>query len=250
MTLAATALLAGVGFAAGAFNAVAGGGSLLSFPALLAVGHSPLVANVTNTVGLLPGYLGGTVAYRRELTGQADRVRSLGLAAGVGALMGCALLLTSSEDLFESVVPWLVLLACALLALQPRLTAALRRRDGGTVRARPVALHVAVGLAGVYASYFGAAVGVVLLAVLGLLVADGLQRLNALKGTLSLVSSVIGAAVFLVLAPVDLSDAGVLAVSSLLGGHLGGGVARRLPDAVLRGTVLTVGVLVALVLLL
>jgi uncharacterized membrane protein YfcA len=244
------ALLSGAGFVAGAVNAVAGGGSLLSFPALLAVGHGPLVANVTNTVGLLPGYLGGTVAYRRELAGQGARVRSLGAAAAVGALLGCALLLWTSEDVFEAVVPWLVLASCALLAVQPRLSRRLRARDGGDVRTRPVALHVAVGLAGAYASYFGAAVGVVLLAVLGLLVADRFQRLNALKGALSLVAGVAGAAVFVVVAPVDLAAAGVLAVSSLLGGRLGGGLARRVPDGVLRGTVLVVGTVVAVVLLL
>lgn len=250
MSAADVALLGAAGFAAGAFNAVAGGGSLLSFPALLAVGHGPLVANVTNTVGLLPGYLGGTLAYRRELTGQAARVRSLGAAASVGAALGCVVLLTTPEGVFEAVVPWLVLTACALLALQPRLTRTLQRRDGGEVQPRPVALHLAVGVAGVYASYFGAAVGVVLLAVLGLLVADGLQRLNALKGALSLLTSVLGAVVFLAVAPVDLSDAGLLAVSSLAGGRLGGGLARRLPDRVLRGTVLVVGVAVALALLL
>lgn len=249
MSAADVALLGGAGFAAGAVNAVAGGGSLLSFPALLAVGHGPLVANVTNTVGLLPGYLGGTLAYRRELSGQAARVRSLGAAAVVGAALGCAVLLTTSEAVFEAVVPWLVLTACALLALQPRLTRSLQRRDGGEVRVRPVALHLAVGVAGVYASYFGAAVGVVLLAVLGVLVADGLQRLNALKGALSLLTSVLGAVVFLLVAPVDLSDAGLLAVSSLAGGRLGGGLARRLPERVLRGTVLAVGVAVAVALL-
>jgi uncharacterized membrane protein YfcA len=243
-------LLAVAGFLGGAVNAVAGGGSLLTFPALLAAGHPPLVANVTNTVGLLPGYVGGTLAYRRELAGQGARLRSLAAAAGVGAVLGCVVLLATSEAVFEAVVPWLVLAACALLAAQPRLTAALRRRDGGEVRPRPVALHLLVLVAGVYASYFGAAVGVVLLAVLGLLVADGLQRLNALKGALSLTSSVVGAVVFVVVAPVDLADAGVLAVTSLLGGRLGGGVARRLPEAVLRGAVLAVGVTVAVVLLL
>ena len=248
MTWGATALLLGAGFVGGAFNAVAGGGSLLTFPALLAVGHNPRVANVTNTVGLLPGYLGGTLAYRTELTGQGRRVRDLGLTAALGAALGCALLLSTSTAVFEAVVPYLVLGALALLAAQPRLTAALRRRAGGH-RERPVLLHACVLAAGVYASYFGAAVGVLLLAVLGLLLADHLQRLNALKGALSLVTSVLGAAVFLVIAPVDLADAGTLAVASLAGGRLGGGLARRLPAPVLRGTVLVVGLTVAVHLL-
>lgn len=249
MSAADVALLAGAGFVAGAFNAVAGGGSLLSFPALLAVGHGPLVANVTNTVGLLPGYLGGTLAYRRELAGQGRRVRDLGLTAGLGAALGCLVLLTTSAAVFERVVPFLVLGAVGLLAVQPRLTAALRKRDGGH-RERPIVLHASIFAAGVYASYFGAAVGVLLLAVLGLLMADGLQRLNALKGTLSLISSALGTVVFLVVAPVDRSDAAILAVASLAGGRLGGGLARKVPDAVLRGTVLVVGLAVAVHLLL
>lgn len=248
MSVAGTALLLGAGFVGGAVNAVAGGGSLLTFPALLAVGHTPLVANVTNTVGLLPGYLGAALAYRRELAGQGARVRALGASAAGGAALGCALLLSTSAATFQAVVPYLVLGALALLAAQPRLTAALRRRDGGH-REHPVLLHGCVLLAGVYASYFGAAVGVVLLAVLGLLLAEHVQRLNALKGALSLLTATLGALVFLVVAPVDLADAGTLAVASLAGGRLGGALARRLPPAVLRGAVLTVGLAVAVHLL-
>ena len=248
MTWGTTGLLLGAGFVGGAFNAVAGGGSLLTFPALLAVGHTPLVANVTNTVGLLPGYVGGTLAYRTELAGQGRRVRELGLTAAVGAAAGCALLLSTSTAAFTAVVPYLVLGALALLAAQPRLTAALRRRAGGH-RERPLVLHGCVLAAGVYASYFGAAVGVLLLAMLGLFLAEGLQRLNALKGALSLVTSILGALVFLAVAPVDLADAGTLALASLAGGRLGGGLARRLPPVVLRGTVRAVGLTVAVHLL-
>lgn len=250
MTPGSAALLAAAGAAAGAVNAAAGGGSLLSFPALLAVGHSPLVANVTNTVGLLPGYLGGVVAYRRELRGQSRRVVEYGTTVAIGAAIGVAVLLLTSEEAFTAVAPVLVLVACALLAAQPRLSAALKRRDDGEVRRRPVLLHGLLLLAGVYASYFGAAVGVLLLAVLGLLLGDALQRANALKGALSLVSTVVGAAAFLVLAPVQVADAAVLAAGSLVGGRVGGGLARRLPDALLRTSVLVVGVAVAVVLLL
>ncbi len=242
------ALLAASGFAAGAVNAVAGGGSLLSFPALLAAGHSPLVANVTNTVGLLPGYVGGALAYRTELAAQKERVRALALTVAVGAAIGCAVLLLTPEDAFGQVAPFLVLTACALLAAQPRITAALRRR--GAVRERPALLHLAVLVGGIYASYFGAAVGVMLLAALGVLLPDGLQRINALKGALTLTATVIGASVFAVLAPVAFGSAGVLAVASLAGGRLGGGLARRLPDALLRALVLALGTTVSLVLLL
>ena len=250
MTPAEAGLLAVAGLAAGATNAVAGGGSLLSFPALLAVGQSPLVANVTNTVGLLPGYVGGALAYRRELSGQGARVRQLTVTAAVGAALGVAVLLLTSEAVFNQIAPLLVLTACALLAAQPRLTAALRRRDGDVVRNRPVLLHAAVLLGGVYASYFGAAVGVLLLAVLGVLVADGLQRLNALKTTLSLAASAVGAIGFLLLGPVDHLAAAVLAVSSLIGGRTGGALARRLAPAALRAVVLVVGVGVSIYLLL
>ncbi len=249
MTPGSAALLAGAGLLAGAVNAAAGGGSLLSFPALLAVGHSPLVANVTNTVGLLPGYVGGTLAYRRELQGQGRRVRAYGVTVAVGAALGVVLLLSTSAATFKGAAPVLVLVACALLAAQPRLTAALRRRDGGEVRHRPVLLHGLLLVGGIYASYFGAAVGVMILAVLGLLLPDDLQRLNGVKGALSLVATVIGATAYLLLAPVQIVDAGVLAVGSLVGGRVGGSLARRLPDRVLRGLVLTVGVAVALALL-
>lgn len=240
------ALLAVAGLVGSAVNAVAGGGSLITFPALLATGLSPLAANTTNTLGLLPGYVGGSLAYREELRDQAPRLRTLVPAAVVGALLGAAVLLTTSEAAFEAVVPFLVLGAVGLLAVQPRLSAALRQRHG---RDRPVALHAAVVVAGAYASYFGAGVGVLLLAVLGLLLADGLQRLNALKGVLSLACAVVGSVVFVLLAPVDLAAAGVLAVTSLVGGRLGGGLARRLPERVLRTAVLVLGVAVAVALL-
>lgn len=249
MTPGSAAFLAAAGALAGAVNAAAGGGSLLSFPALLAVGHNPLVANVTNTVGLLPGYLGGVVAYRRELEGQQARVRTYGATVAVGAALGVAVLLLTPSAAFAVAAPVLVLLACALLAGQPRMTAALRRRDGGQVQPRPLLLHTALLLAGVYASYFGAAVGVMLLALLGLLLPDALQRLNGLKGALSLIATIVGALAFALLAPVAFADAAVLAAGSLLGGRIGGGLARRLPDGVLRGFVLLVGVSVAVVLL-
>ncbi len=245
LTPAHGALLAVAGAVAGAVNAVAGGGSLLSFPALLAVGLSPLAANVTNTVGLLPGYLGGMVAYRGELAGQRQRVLELGVAVAIGAALGCALLLLTPAAAFSAVAPYLVLTACALLAAQPRLSAALRRRDGGDLRHRPWPLRAAVLLGGIYASYFGAAVGVLLLAVMGVLLNDSLQRVNAVKTTLSSIATVLGAAVYLLLAPVHLPEAGVLMVSSLVGGRVGGGLARKLPDRVLRGLVLVVGLGVA-----
>jgi uncharacterized membrane protein YfcA len=243
------AVLVGVaGFLAGAVNSVAGGGSLISFPALLAVlgSSQALAANVTNTVGLVTGYFGGTVAYRRELAGQRRRVRDLAATALVGAAAGCALLLLTPDSVFRAVVPWLVLGGSLLLLAQPRVAAWLRRRGGGELHPHPVALHVAVFLGGTYGAYFGAALGVMLLAALGVLLPDDLQRLNALKGLLSLVVAVLAAAVYAVLAPVHWAAALVLAVTSLVGGHTGGVFARRLSPRVLRVAVVVFGVAVGI----
>ena len=249
VTPEAAAVVAAAGLAAGAVNTVAGGGSLISFPALLAVGFAPLPANVTNTVGLVSGYFGGTVAYRRELAGQGRRARLVCGAALAGALAGAVILLTTPASVFEAVVPFLVLGACALLAAQPRLSRWLRRRDRGAQRERVGALIAAAVAGGAYGAYFGAALGVMMLAVLGLFVPDRLQRLNALKGLMSLAVSVLAAAIYAVFAPVSWSAAAVLAGSSLVGGHLGGALARRLSDRLLRAVVVVFGVAVAVRLL-
>lgn len=229
-------LLIAAGFGAGAVNAVAGGGSLLSFPALLAVGLPPVAANVTNMVAVLPGYAGGSVAYREELRGQGGRVRVLGLVSAVGAAVGAVLLLVGDEDVFEALAPWLILAACAGLALRP----AARVRRG---------LPALVALAAVYGGYFGAGLGIMLLAVLRALVDDSLQRLNALKGVLSLVIAVVGALVVAVFGPVAWGPAAAMAGASLAGGHLGVGLARRLPEPALRWGIVAFGVGVAIALL-
>lgn len=244
-------LAAGVG--AGAVNAIAGGGTLLSFPALLAVGVDAKVANITSSVGLLTGYAGGSLAYRRELAGQRSRVRDLGLVSVLGGITGAVLLLLTPTSAFRAAVPWLILASCALLAAQPRLAAlvaARRGRDGEPTDAglgAGVRLGVLVGA--VYGSYFGAGLGVLLLGVLGILVHDHLQRLNALKGLLSLVINVVGVLVFLASGQVDWLDAGLLAVGAYLGGVLGVRVARLLSPGVLRFSVVTLGAGVALALL-
>jgi uncharacterized membrane protein YfcA len=241
-------LVGGAGLLAGAVNAVAGGGTLLSFPALLAVGVPPVTANITSSVGLLTGYAGGSVAYRRELTGQGRRLRALLPAALAGGVAGAVLLLLTPQDTFRAIVPYLVLLSCALLAAQPRLARALGGHERGSVEVHWAA-RAGVGLGAVYGSYFGAGLGVLLLAVLGILVADELQRLNALKGLLSLVVNVVGVVVFLVSAQVSWGYAALLAVTAYLGGTLGVSVARRLSPALMRAAVVTLGVVVAVVLL-
>ena len=246
MDAGSAALLAAAGLGAGAVNAVAGGGSLISFPALLAAGYPSITANVTNAIAVLPGYAGGSLAYRRELAGQAARIRSLALTSAAGAATGTALLLVSPASLFEAIVPWLILAACGLLAVQPRVAAAARRRHASP---SPRLLHAALFAATVYGGYFGAGLGIMLLAILGVFVDDGLQRLNALKGVLSLLVAVVGAVGFAVFGPIAWDAAAIIGVTCLLGGVAGVGVARRLPAGVLRAVVIAYGVGVAIVLL-
>ena len=235
-------LLVAAGFVAGAINAVAGGGSLVSFPALLAVGYGAVPANVTNSIAVLPGYAGGSVAYRRELEGQAGRVRVLGAFSGGGAVVGAALLLLGPESLFRSLAPWLILVAVAALAARPYVRARGARHAPGV-------LWALVFLGGVYGGYFGAGLGIMLLALLGAFLPDDLHRLNALKGLLSLVVAVLTALVVAVFGPVAWGPAGAMAVASLAGGHFGVGVARRFDERGLRWVVIGYGVTVAVILL-
>jgi uncharacterized membrane protein YfcA len=239
-------LLAAAGFGAGAVNAVGGGGSLITFPALLAAGYPSIAANVTNSIALLPGYLGGSLAYRPELAAQRKGIRALAPTSVLGAAAGAALLLVSPASLFETIVPWLILAACLLLALQPRAAAfAQRRREGA---GSGVALHAGLFAATVYGGYFGAGLGIVLLALLGVLVPDELQRLNALKGLLSLVVALVSAVGFALFGPIAWDAALIVGAACLLGGVAGVGVARRLPAPLLRGVVIAFGVAVAVAL--
>jgi uncharacterized membrane protein YfcA len=252
-------LLATAALAAGAVNAVAGGGSLISFPALLAVGYPALTANVTNSVALTPGYLGGTVGYRSELAGQRARVLALGVTSAVGAVGGAVLLLVSSPELFERIVPFLIFVACGLLAVQTRLARLVRQRrssdDRQAVPGRGGADHhtlplfAAQLLAAACGAYFGAGVGIMMLAILGIFLSDSLQRLNALKGLLSLLVSVVAAVWFVVFAEVSWVAVAVMAAASLVGGQLGVLLARRLNDQVLRWLVIAFGVAVGMRLL-
>jgi uncharacterized membrane protein YfcA len=240
------ALLAAAGVTTGAINAVAGGGSLVSFPALLATGLSPLSANVTNLVATLPGYLSASASSRAELAGQRGRVRLLAVAAAGGAAVGTTLLLVGPADTFGALAPWLVLVACALLAAQPLLSRWLAR---AAHRTAPTRLVVTVGLASIYGGYFGAGLGIVLLAALGLTLEEPLQRLNAIKQVLSLVVAVVSAVAVALFGPVAWLSALVVGAGTLVGGRVGVGVARRLPEPVLRGAVIALGVVVATVLL-
>ena len=212
-------LVAGAGLAAGAVNTIAGGGTLIAFPALLATGMPALTANITSSVGLLTGYAGGAAGYRRELVPQLDRLRALAPPALLGGLVGAVVLLVTPDDSFRAIVPYLVLLACGLLALQPRLAAIVKARRAAAVAASATApaghsrrddlADQDRSTAGVYGSYFGAGLGVLLLGVLGILLADDIQRTNALKTLLAFGVNAVGVAVFLVSAQVSWAFAGM-----------------------------------------
>jgi uncharacterized membrane protein YfcA len=241
------ALLGAAGFAAGAINAIAGGGSLVSFPALVASGLPTLSANVTNTVAVWPGYLGGTVGYRRELTDQRERAVALGVTSVIGAAIGSVVLLVTDDELFDLVVPFLVVLSAALVACQPKAADLVRRRAGSAPTSGQLGwwTHLSVFLAAAYGAYFGGGLGVILLAVLGIFVHDSLQRLNALKSLLSLVINSLALAVFALFGPVDWRSVAVIAPASLLGGYVGARLARRVPANLLRGLIVVLGFVVA-----
>ena len=243
------ALLAGAAFIAAAVNAVAGGGSLVSFPALLFLGYPALVANVSNTVGLVTGYTGGSLAYRSELRGQGHRIRFLGAIGGAGAVLGAFLLIITSPGVFERIVPWLILAGCALLACQPVVTRWVTPSRAEHTQHRAPALTAAAFLSGVYGAFFGAGLGVMLLAVLALFIRDDLQRLNALKGVLSLVFNVIAAVCFVAFGPVAWAAALAMLPAGLVGGFAGVAMARRLPAAALRAVVIAFGIAVSVRLL-
>jgi uncharacterized protein len=248
MDAADAVLLAAAGVTTGAINAVAGGGSLVSFPALIATGLSPLSANVSNLIATLPGYLSSAAASREELAGQRARVRTLAAAGAVGAAIGTTLLLVGPADTFKKLAPWLILMACALLAAQPFVARYVARSPAH--HTAPRRLVVSVGIASVYGGYFGAGLGIILLAALGLTLEEPLQRLNALKQVLSLTVAVVSAVAVALFGPVSWLSALVVGAGTLVGGRLGVGVARKLPDQVLRGAVIALGVTVAVVLLL
>ena len=243
--------LAVAAFLAGAINAVAGGGSLVSFPALIAAGYTSKVSNVTNSVALWPGYVGGSYGYRGELRRQRTRIVALTIPSIAGALAGSVILLNTSESTFDRIVPFLILFACALMAVQDQLGAWARahRLSSQHEDHVPLTLHAGVFVLAIYGAYFGAGLGILTLAVLGILLPDDLQHSNALKGLLSALINFVAVVYFAFLGPVEWAPAAVMAVAALAGGYLGVGVARRLGKRWLRVSVIAYGLVVALVLL-
>ena len=249
MTVAGGMALIAAGMAAGTINTIVGSGSLITFPTLLALGYPPVLANVSNTVGLLPGTVSGAIGYRGELHGQRDRVAALGGASLGGGITGAVLLLVLPRSVFRGLVPVLILGACALVALQPRLT---RRIASGTGRRRAHggrSLLLALYATGVYGGYFGAAYGVITLALLGIFVDDSLQRLNGAKNVLAGLVNGAAALLFMAVADVAWGAAGLLAAGAIVGGQVGAMIGRRIPAPALRALVVAVGVTAALSLL-
>ena len=235
------------GLAAGGVNALVGAGSLITFPLLLAIGLPPVTANVSNTVGLIPGSVSGALGYRRELKGQQSRLVRLCLAGALGGLTGGAVLLVMPSETFARVVPFLIGLACVLVLLQPVVSRRLERRaaEGGPrgLAASPALLLAGVYLCGIYGGYFGAAQGVLLLGLLGIALTEHLQRINAAKNVLAATINLAPAGLFVAVADISWPVALLLAAGSLVGGQIGARVGRRLPSGALRGAVLVVGIL-------
>lgn len=242
----AAVLLAGT--AAGTINTIVGSGTLVTFPTLLAFGVPPVVANVSNTIGLVPGSVSGAYGYRRELVGQRSRVLRLGSASLIGGVVGAFLLLVLPEGAFEAIVPALIVLGIVLVVTGPRISRWVARRHearGGLPHHGAWWVWPSVLLAGVYGGYFGAAQGIILMAILGIGFDEALQRLNGIKNILGAVVNGVSGLVFAVVADVDWLIVALIAVGAVAGGQLGASVGRRLPDFWMRAAIVVVG-LVAL----
>jgi uncharacterized membrane protein YfcA len=235
------------GLIAGGINVIVGSGSLVTFPTLLALGYPPVLANVSNTVGLVPGSMSAVVAYRRELVGQEHRLLRLAPASLVGGLAGGALLLALPHQAFKSAVPVLVLAAALLMAAQPVLSRRLEQR--GARPTHPTApLLVGIFVTGIYGGYFGAAQGVILIALLATFVDDDLQRLNGTKNALALIANLVSGLLFIAFTHIAWAVSGLIAAGSIIGGQVGGRYGRRLPAPVLRWIVVAAGLGVAVAL--
>lgn len=255
MSLLEALLVVLTGFGAGVLSSTVGVASLLSFPVLVGLGLPPVVANVSNTLGLIPGGLGGVLGYRAEIREAGPVARGIVLVCAIGAVAGAALLLGLPPDVFEAVVPFLILLTCGLVGVQPRVAAWLRARHErrhGEIRAErrhmsPATTAFAT-LTGVYGGYFGAGAGVMMVAVLGLGTDLELRVVNGLKTLALMVGNIVAGAIFVVVADPRWDVVVLLAAGSLVGGYVGARVGRKLPDAVFRWAVVAAGVVAAVLL--
>jgi uncharacterized protein len=236
------AAIVAAGMAAGAINTLVGSGTLITFPVLLAFGYSPVTANVSNTVGLVPGSVSAAIGYRRELEGQRTHTLRFAVASVLGGITGAVLLLVLPAAAFDAIVPVFIAIAVVSVAFQPRLDRLVAERRPppdahGTGLAR-----VLVYVAGVYGGYFGAAQGILLLAILGLALPDDLHRVNALKNVLAGIVNGVAAIVFILVADVAWGPAALIAAGSVLGAQLAARYGRRLPPRALRALIVVVGI--------
>jgi uncharacterized protein len=236
-------LVLAAGVFAGAINTVVGSGTLVTFPVLLAVGYGPVTANVSNTLGLVPGSVSGAIGYRTELAGQRRRIFALGSASVLGGIVGAVLLLSLPSEAFEAIVPVLIALALVLVLIQPRLARALAARRGEVRPHGGPLLWSGVFGTGVYGGYFGAAQGVLLMGIFSALSSEPLQRLNAYKNVLSSIVNAVAAVTFVLFArgSIDWWVVLFIAVGSFVGGVVGARVGRRIPPAALRGLIVLIG---------
>jgi uncharacterized membrane protein YfcA len=238
---AVAVFLAGVG--AGTINAVVGSGTLITFPTLLWIGYDPVVANVSNCVGLVPGSVSGSIGYRRELAGQRGRILRLGAASLLGGTVGAIALLELPASAFEAIVPVMIAIALVLVVVQPRLSRWLGRHRAAQGHREGPVTHAAVFATGIYGGYFGAAQGILLLAGLGLSLPDDIHRINALKNVLAGVVNAVAGLVFVIVADVEWGAVALIALGSVIGGQAGARYGRRLSPGALRGLIVVIGVL-------
>ncbi|CAM4489987.1 sulfite exporter TauE/SafE family protein [Nocardia ninae] len=237
----------GAGIAAGGINTIVGSGTLITFPVLLAFGLPPVTANVSNTIGLVPGSISGVHGYRRELAGQRERLLRFGTASLLGGITGAILLLTLPPGAFKAIVPVLIIAALVLVVVQPRLSrwVKLRRENGDSPAPKhggPI-LFVAIFATGIYGGYFGAAQGVLLMGLLGVFVHEDMQRLNGIKNVLAMLVNGVAAVIFIVIADVDWRAVLLIALGSIIGGQLGAKMGRRMPPTALRAVIVVVGLI-------
>jgi uncharacterized protein len=242
LTLGEVAAIALAGLAAGAINTLVGSGTLITFPVLLAFGYAPVRANVSNTIGLVPGSTSGAIGYRRELAGQGARAVRLGSMSLAGGVTGAVLLLVLPASAFKAIVPAFIAAALVLTLVQPRLQAALVRREIDLESHAGALTPAAVYLTGVYGGYFGAAQGILLLGILGVTLAQDLQRTNALKNVLAGLTNGVAGVYFAFAAHVDWGVAAIIALTSVVGAQLGARYGRRLPPEALRVAIVVVGI--------
>lgn len=233
--------IAVAGLAAGTVNTVVGSGTLITFPVLLAFGYSPVTANVSNTIGLVPGSVSGAVGYRRELAGQRSRVLRLGTCSVLGAVVGAVLLLVLPASAFKAIVPVFIAAALLLVILQPRINRVLAERDSRVAHEHGILTPLAIFATGIYCGYFGAAQGVLLLGILGVALPQDMQRTNALKNVLAGLGNGVAALIFALVADVAWAPAALIGAGSIVGGQVGATYGRRLSPDALRGLIVVVG---------